>query len=168
MLYFTICEQSKRGGKVQVYESTPCNTLHSSVSKQLTIMYQYSIYEEGVDWSCLSSKMTEQEFDNLFEKGQRIFWLETNDDIFTVKIENWEEVVKSTQDIKQQKIDLSLFNDLKVYCFNYVDGFYNFDEFNKLVRAYEDLELDKDKKVFDLRIKSIQNEIDKRMENRLA
>lgn len=49
MWYFTIIEQNKRYGNVRNHEGTGYRRDQDlSVSKQLTIMYRYSIYEEGI------------------------------------------------------------------------------------------------------------------------
>ena len=166
MLYFTIFEQSRWHEETSTHEGTGDSRDQSlPVSKQLTIMYQYSIYEEGVGWCWLSENMTENEFNELFDKGQRLFLLETNDSRFTVKIEDYEKLKESYKEIEQAKAKATLLDDLQVYCSNFVDGFFTLDEFARLVKVYKEFDRDEDKKVFDLKISRIENEIDLRQEN---
>lgn len=162
MFYFTVFEQSKHA-KIRTHEGTSDSRGQTlSVSKQLTIMYQYSIYQEGVNWQWLSESMTEEQFNTAFDKGQRLFFLETHDSRFIVKIEDYEELKESYKEMEQVKVNAVLFDDLQVYCSNFVDGFFTFDEFKRLIKVYKEFDRDKNKEVFDLKISQIENEIDLR------
>lgn len=166
MLYFTIFKQSKWHEEIWTHEGTGDSKDQSlPVSKQLTIMYQYGIYVEDVSWCWLSENMTENEFNTLFDKGQRLFLLETYDSRFTVKIEDYEMLKESYKEMEQVRVNAALLDDLQVYCSNFVDGFFTFDEFMRLVKVYEEFDRDKNKEVFALKISQIENEIDLRQEN---
>lgn len=163
MLYFTIFGQNKYEESIQTHSGTGDERDGNlSVSKQLTIMYKYSIYEEFVCWEDLSSQMSEDEFNKLFEKGQRLFWLETFNSRFIVKIEDWDKVDDFYKKFEQDKINSELLDSLKCWSSNFVNGFFNLDEFKRMVKILEDFDKDNDKKIFDIKITQIEDEIDRR------
>lgn len=161
MLHFLIFEQTRQDAAIHTYDGTADlrDQLHQSVSEQLTWMYQYQIYEEGISWQDLSCNMTEQEFQVLFNQGQRLFFLETPESRFVIKIEDYDTVRKVHEEKSRLKDQKILFDDLQVYCANFINGSINLNEFKLIVNAYEKLNVHNNKDLFDSEVCDIEKTI---------
>jgi hypothetical protein len=165
-MYVTISRQSKHGGGSKVYSGGTDTRFNYAPSEEVTIFYKYELYEEGITWSSLSTSMSSDEFDRLYEAGQRLFWLETDCHTMAVCITEPPNYHEYELKSKNNEKDAQLLDDLVIYCENFLNGFLNHDEFSNITKAFDEYLKDRQVTKLEEIITKIETENDIRLENK--
>lgn len=138
--YIEITKQHKHGKQIEVWESSWDMSRFSSPAVALSQFYQFHEGYEPVGW--IAENFTEQQFNEMFQAGQRLFWLEYGNYFMTVKIQELKIIQEHFQLQQELKIKSRLFEDLLVYCHNFLEGFSSQLEFKQILTAFFQFEQD--------------------------
>lgn len=169
----TLIKQSKHCKKITDWSGGWDNSNYSYAneytkpSEVLRSYYQFCEAYEPIGW--IATNMTADQFDELYNQGQRIFQLEDNHEWMIVRLdEESVDYLKKEKEEQKAKNNDELLDNLLCDCHNYVGNYLNSpnkEEFTKMVKNHEDFFNDKiSKEVYEDIYMEIERSVDKRYE----
>jgi len=147
-MYITLVLQNKHSNKITTWDgSWEKPNYDGPASEAVRSFYQFMEYYEPVPW--IANNMTAEEFDRLYDQGQRIFWLEDNHKYISVHLGDdsdkvFNEYHEKEKQLKKLHAHSEYFDVFLSNAAAYMAGRIHKIEFERLLDAYENFLIDND------------------------
>jgi len=144
MLNICLTKQRKNNTSLVVYDGSEIHPYVDGIANKVIAFNQFHEYCTHGYW--MADNISEQLFEDLYNSGQRMFWLTNDHETIVLTIKEWE--TTSDHDIEFKEDKSLLFEDLIIQAQNYLDKILNDAEFSKVIHLAQEFLITRDKVKF--------------------
>ncbi len=163
MLNICLAKQRKDDTDIIVYDGSEIMPIVNGIANKVIVFNQFYEYCTHGYW--IADNITEQQFEELYNNGQRVFYFQNSFENIVLFIKEWKpEPYEVDQNFKKDKEEL--FEDVIIQAQNYLDGVWTKEEFRRFIGLANEFLINKNKNNFLTEMVKIEDAAYERLQNK--